>query len=192
MRTIVIYHAPQECGSPYFMFINAKDGQVMQNVDVPDVSGYYDGGMEAVRVMEPTGRTAERRIETTRLPKVGEEYYDFSECRGFTPRKRRGGACFHRADCHWKVDSISDVSDDDRYVHTFKGVLHLVEYRVRTDFRYLHRSQDSYIAAMTEAGFDMTGWCQYKRRKTDYETFLHAMAKAYCKDYEIINFIRVW
>ena len=44
MNTIVIYHQPQECGSPYLTFISQETGQVVETVNIP--TGYYDSGFE--------------------------------------------------------------------------------------------------------------------------------------------------
>lgn len=32
MKTIVIYHEPQECGDPYFLILNAETGKEVQTI----------------------------------------------------------------------------------------------------------------------------------------------------------------
>ena len=51
MNVIVIYHQPQEDGSPYLTFISQETGQVVETVDIP--TGYYNSGLEKTDIYTP-------------------------------------------------------------------------------------------------------------------------------------------
>ena len=51
-------------------------------------------------------------------------------------------------------------------------------------------SEDYFKKQMTESGFNMKGWCLYKRMRTPFLDFLKQVASTY-KDYHLVNLIQI-
>lgn len=171
-KVIAIYNAPQECGCPFITFINAENGQVIDAVDLEYEDLFYEAGVERVVRYQATGNERVRKFYSTKLPEVGEVVS--------TMRRKL-----------WVVDDVNLIKEDDRIMHTFVGQTHEIEVIEVVEWKYLDHNKDEYIQKMTELGFDMTGWCHYKRLKTNHMDFLKAIVKTYNKDWEILNLIKI-
>ena len=171
-KVIAIYNAPQECGCPFITFVNAENGQVIDSVNLEYEDLFYDAGVECVERYVATGNERVREFDSTKLPVVGEVVS--------TTRRKL-----------WVIDEVNLIKEDDSIIHTFVGETHEIEVIEKVELKYLDHTQDEYIQKMTKIGFDMKGWCHYKRRKTNYMDFLKAIVKTYNKDWEILNLIRI-
>lgn len=170
MKLLAIYHAPQECGNPYVMFVNLEDGQPVRAIDIPD--GYWKSGFEAEPYYEPTGEIIKKTHSANYLPEIGEckeyrrnKYYKLKEIVNIQP---------------WKFDL-----GEGNYMEGYDATLVYEICRRKIDYRF-DSSKDTFRQAMEEQGIDMTGWCVYKRRKTEFMEFLKAIMPA-----EVINVIRI-
>lgn len=171
-KVIAIYNAPQECGCPFITFINSENGQVIDVVDLEYEELFSSEGVERVVRYQATGNERVCKFDSTKLPVVGEVVSTMG-------RKL------------WVIDDVNLIKEDNRIIHTFVGQTHEIEVIEKVEWKYLDHNKDEYIQKMTELGFDMTGWCFYKRHKTNYMDFLKAIVKTYNKDWEILNFIRI-
>lgn len=171
--TIAIYHQPQECGSPYLTFLSQQTGEVLETVDLPE--GYYDSGSEPVDTLQ--------RI------------YSFTEKVNMSPRptvdnvwvKARFMPNPHRY--VFKVTSVDNIQKDADIFHTWTADVHVDACRQKRQWKYSSR-KDYFRHQMEESGFDMSGWCCYKRRKTPFMDFLKDVVSKY-KDYHLVNLIKI-
>ena len=60
---------------------------------------------------------------------------------------------------------------------------------VKTERRFI-AAKDTFKQGMAELGFDMKGWCAYRRRKTFYVDFLKAVTQGF-HGYNVINVIEL-
>lgn len=171
-KVIAIYNAPQECGCPFITFINAENGKVIGSVKLEYENLFYEAGVEEVVRYQATGNERVRKFDSTELPVVGEVVS--------TMRRKL-----------WVVDGVNLIKEDNKFVRTFVGQTHEIEVVEKVEWKYLDHNKDEYILKMTELGFDMTGWCHYRRCKTGYKDFLKEITKTYNKDWEILNLIEI-
>lgn len=156
MKTIVIYHEPQECGDPYFLLINAETGEAVRCIELPSSSGYTSSGIQYEEIELSTGVMRIKHTETTVLPQIGSKE---SLCKRNTRLVLR---------------DITDITEDFELMHTYKATLHYEKVKIVRGLRFLSKDEDSYRKDMEKLGFDMSNWCVYKRRKTDYREFLRS------------------
>lgn len=168
-KVIAVYNEPQECGCPFITFIDCGTGCVIDTVYL-DFEGYYDAGMERVVRYEKTGNEKVCGFDSTKLPEVGE-----------VVSLRMGKM--------WVIDEVNLIREDNNIFHTFVGETHQIEVVEKVEWRYLDHNKDEYILKMSALGFDMTGWCLYKRLKTNYKDFLTTIVKTYNKNWEVLNLI---
>ena len=157
MKTIVIYHEPQECGDPFFLILNAETGKEVQTIVLPSPSEYICSGIRYEEIKIPTGVIKERFTDTTVLPEIG-------DCITLCKKNTR-----------LVLRSITDITEDFNFMHTYRATLHYEEVKIVRGLRYLSKEEDCYRKDMEELGFDMSNWCIYKRRKTDYHEFLRSL-----------------
>lgn len=173
MNVIAIYHSPQECGQPYVAFVSQDTGQIIDSVDIPN--GYYDSGSERV----------------TFLDKV----YSFQEKVNMSPRPTPENvwikARFLPNPHHYvfKVTKIDNIKEDKSVFPTWTADVSVDACRERTQWKYSSKS-DHFRHRMEKSGFNMKGWCCYKRQKTEFKEFLKKVCSTY-KDYNIINLIEI-
>jgi hypothetical protein len=172
MNVIVIYHHPQECGSPYLTFISQSTGEVVDTVTIPD--GYYYTGCERIKQHIPVFTFTEQ-VHQSPIPT--------------TDTKPR--ACYLPNPHHYeyKVTKVTDVKEDKWIFPTWEATLHVTAYLVKEVTRW-STHLDTFRKQMEASGFDMKGWCLYKRMRTPLLTFLKQVTQNY-KDYHLINLIEI-
>lgn len=157
MKTIVIYHEPQECGDPFFLLINAETGKEIRYIVLPEPDKYYTSGIRYEKIEIPTGRMKVRHTDTTVLPEIGSR------------------ESLVKRDTRLVLRDITDITEDFNFIHTYRATLHYEEVKIVRGLRYLSKEEDCYRKDMEKLGFDMSNWCVYKRRKTDYHEFLRSL-----------------
>ncbi|MBO7444319.1 MAG: hypothetical protein J6T69_05830 [Methanobrevibacter sp.] len=170
MKQLAIYHAPQEYGEPFVMLINLEDGQPVRTINIPE--GFYDAGSEIETYYEPTGEIITKKHSGNYLPVVGER------------------ECF-RSNNHLCLKEILDIQPwefdlgEGEYMKGYDATLVYEVCRRKLVCRF-DSSKDTFRKEMENQGIDMTGWCVYKRRKTEFTDFL----KAIMPD-DVINIIKI-
>lgn len=174
MNVIVIYHYPQECGSPYLTFISQETGQVVETVDLPD--GYWDSGSKRVDTYTPV--------------------YDFIEQVNQTPKPTvdnvRLTCNFYPNPKHYtfRVTKVDNIQEDDQSpFRTWTADVHIEACTHEIHWEY-DQSKDTFLQQLTASGFDMTNWELPTRQKTPYKEFLSSICSHY-KDYNLINLIEI-
>lgn len=170
MRQLAIYHAPQECGAPYVMLVNLEDGQPVGRINIPE--GYWTSGYKAEEYYEPTGDIIRRKHSGNYLPETGKvEQY--------------------RRDKYIRLKEIVNVKSrkvnigEGKYMEVYNATLVYEVCRRKLGYRF-DSSKDLFRQEMEEQGIDMTGWCVYKRRKTEFMDFLRAILND-----SVVNIIRI-
>jgi len=173
MNVIVIYHHPQECGSPYLTFISQETGQVVETVDVP--VGYYDSGdirtdiyTSVYTFIEQVNQKPKPTVDNVRLT-----------C-GFYPNPK------HYA---FRVTKVDNIQEDDRIITTWTADVHVEACTHKVHWEYV-KSKDTFLQQMAASGFDMTNWELPTRQKTPFKEFLTSICSKY-KDYHLINLIEI-
>lgn len=173
MNVIVIYHHPQECGSPYLAFISQETGQVVETVDVPE--DYYTSGDIRADIYTPV--------------------YEFIEQVNQTPKPTvdnvRLTCNFYPNPKHYtfRVTKVDNIQEDTSVIRTWKADVHIEACTHETHWEY-DKSKDTFLQQLTESGFDMTDWELPTRQKTPFKEFLSSICSHY-KDYNLINLIEI-
>ena len=172
MKTIAIYHAPQECGNPYVLLVNLEDGQVIKTINISSSSDYWYSGIISQSRYEMLDEYVDEKFSGVPLPEIGTTEY-------LNRRKRE-----------YMLESITDVKKktfgiNDEFVF-YDAVLHYRRFRTIHEFRF-SRSEDTFRQELEDQGIDMTGWCVYKRRKTDFKEFL----KSILSDFNVVNVLNI-
>lgn len=175
MNVIVIYHHPQECGSPYLTFISQETGQVVETVDIS--TGYYDSGLEKIDIYTPVYSYIEQ-VEQTPMPTVDNVRLSFNSNPGPNPKHYT-----------FRVTKVDIIKYDSELIPTWTADVH-VEVCTHEIHWHYDKSQDTFLQQMTEAGFDMTSWELPTREKTPFIEFLSSICSHY-KDYHLINLIEI-
>ena len=173
MNVIVIYHHPQECGSPYLTFISQETGQVVETVDLPD--GYWDSGSKRVDTYTPVYDFIEQ-VNQTPMPTVDNVRLT---C-GFYPNPKH---------YTFRVTKVDNIQEDTSVIRTWTADVHVEACTHETHWEY-DKSKDTFLQQLTESGFDMTDWELPTREKTPYKEFLSSICSHY-KDYNLINLIEI-
>ena len=173
MNVIVIYHHPQECGSPYLTFISQETGQVVETVDLPD--GYWDSGSKRVDTYTPVYDFIEQ-VNQTPMPTVDNVRLT---C-GFYPNPKN---------YTFRVTKVDNIQEDTSVIRTWTADVHVEACTHETHWEY-DKSKDTFLQQLTESGFDMTDWELPTREKTPYKEFLYSICSHY-KDYHLINLIEI-
>jgi hypothetical protein len=173
MNVIVIYHHPQECGSPYLTFISQETGQVVETVDVPD--GYFDSGSKRVDTYTPVYSFIEK-VNQTPKPTVDNVRLT---C-GFYPNPKH---------YTFRVTKVDNIQEDNKVFTTWTADVHIEACTHEFHWEY-DKSKDTFLQQLTESGFDMTGWELPTRQHTPFKEFLTSICSHY-KDYHLINLIEI-
>ncbi len=173
MNVIVIYHHPQECGSPYLTFISQQTGEVVETVDIPD--GYWNSGLKRTDIYTPVYSFIEQ-VNQSPMPTVDNVRLT---C-GFYPNPKK---------YVFRVTKVDNIQEDNNIITTWTADVHIDACRHTIKWRYSsHR--DHFRKDLQKAGFDMSHWTLTKRSKTPFKEFLSSICSNY-KDYHLINLIEI-
>ena len=173
MNVIIIYHHPQECGSPYLTFISQETGQVVETVDIP--TGYYDSGLKRTDIYTPVYTFIEKINQST-IPTVDNvrltcEFY--SNAKHYT----------------FRVTKVDNIKEDTSVIKTYTADVHIEACTHTVKYNYSSR-RDHFRKELQKAGFDMSHWTLTNRCKTPFKEFLSSICSNY-KDYHLINLIEI-
>lgn len=142
----------------------------MGYLNIPE--GYYTSGFKAEEYYDSTGDIILKRHSGNYLPKIGEvkqyrrnEYIRLKEIEDVKP---------------WKFNL-----GKGEYMEGYNANLVYEVCCRKLGYRF-DSSKDTFRQAMEKQGIDMTGWCVYKRRKTEFMEFL----KVIMPD-NVINIIKI-
>ena len=175
MNVIVIYHQPQECGSPYLTFISQETGQVVETIDIP--YGYYNSGETRTDIYTPVYSYIEQ-VEQTPMPTVDNVRLSYNFNPDLNPKHYT-----------FRVTKVDNIKKDNSIFTTWTADVHVEVCKHETKRQY-DKSKDTFLQQLTEAGFDMTGWELPSREKTPFLDFLTSICSHY-KDYHLINLIEI-
>ena len=105
MNVIVIYHHPQECGSPYLTFISQETGQVVETVDIP--TGCYDSGLEKTDIYTPVYFYTEQ-VNQSPMPTVDNVRLSFNSHPGLNPKNYT-----------FRVTKVDNIKEDNNVITTW-------------------------------------------------------------------------
>ena len=176
MNVIVIYHYPQECGSPYLTFISQETGQVVETVDIP--TGYYDSGLEKTDIYTPVYFYTEQ-VNQSPMPTVDNVRLSFNSNPNLLNSKYYT----------FRVTKVDNIKEDPEFIPTWTADVHVEACTHEVKWQY-DKSKDTFLQQLTEAGFDMTDWELPTRQKTPFLEFLSSICSHY-KDYHLINLIEI-
>ena len=168
MNVIVIYHQPQECGSPYLTFISQETGQVVETVDIP--TGYYDSGFEKTDIYTPVYNFI-KKVKQSHMPTMDNVRLTCDNPKNYT----------------FRVIKVNNIKKDSNTFTTWTADVHVEVCTHEIKWQY-DKSQDTFLKQLTESGFDMTSWELPTRQKTPLKEFLSSICSNY-KDYHLINLI---
>ena len=172
MNVIAIYHRPQECGEPYIAVVNQQSGEIVEKITVPD--GYYYSGMEMVETLQKVYSFTEE-VYSTKVPTVGE--YN-ARARYGSPGKRYT----------YMVTKVEVIGEDHDIIHTYNSRVYIDACLSKNQWRF-SRKLDTFRQEMESQGFDMTGWCLYRRMHTDFRVFLKNLIAS--RNYHLVNLIEI-
>lgn len=173
MNVIVIYHHPQECGSPYLTFISQETGQVVETVDIP--VDYWTSGDIRTDIYTPVYSFVE---QVNQRPKPTVDNVRLT-C-GFYPNPKR---------YEFRVTKVDNIQEDTSVIRTWTADVHIEACRHEIHWEY-DKSKDTFLHQMATSGFDMTNWELPIRQKTSFIEFLKSVVSSY-KDYHLINLIEI-
>ena len=173
MNVVVIYHQPQECGSPHLTFISQETGQVVETVVIP--TGYYNSGETRTDIFTPVYSYIEQ-VEQTPMPTVDNVRLSFNSNPGLNPKNYT-----------FRVTKVDNIKEDRSIFTTWTADVHVEVCTHEIKYQY-DKSQDTFLQQLTESGFDMTIWDIPTRHKTPFKEFLSSICSNY-KDYHLINLI---
>lgn len=176
MNVIVIYHHPQECGSPYLTFISQETGQVVETVDIP--TGYYNSGLEKTDIYTPVYFYTEQ-VNQSPMPTVDNVRLSFNSHPNLLNPKHYT----------FRVTKVDNIKEDPEFIPTWTADVHVEVCKHETKLQY-DKSKDTFLQQLTEAGFDMASWELPNREKTPFLDFLSSICSHY-KDYHLINLIEI-
>lgn len=173
MNVIVIYHHPQECGSPYLTFISQETGQVVETVDLPD--GYYNSGDIRTDIYTPVYSFIEQ-VNQTPIPTVDNVRLT---CNLYPNPKNYT----------FRVTKVDNIQEDTSVIKTWTADVHIEACTHEIHWEY-DKSKDTFLQQLTTSGFDMTNWELPTRQHTPFREFLSSICSHY-KDYHLINLIEI-
>ena len=176
MNVIVIYHQPQEDGSPYLTFISQETGQVVETVDIP--TGYYNSGLEKTDIYTPVYFYTEQ-VNQSPMPTVDNVRLSFNSNPNLLNSKYYT----------FRVTKVDNIKEDRSIFTTWTADVHVEVCTHETKWQY-DKSKDTFLKQLTESGFDMTDWELPTRQKTPLKEFLSSICSNY-KDYHLINLIEI-
>jgi hypothetical protein len=173
MNVIVIYHHPQECGSPYLTFISQQTGQVVETVDLPE--GYYNSGLKRVDIYTPVYNFIEQ-VNQSPIPTVDNVRLT---C-GFYPNPKH---------YTFRVTKVDNIKEDTSVFKTWTADIHVEA--CTHDIKWMYSThRDHFRKQLQKAGFNMKPWTLTKRQKIPFKEFLSSICSNY-KDYHLVNLIQI-
>lgn len=173
MNVIVIYHQPQECGSPYLTFISQQTGEVVETIDIP--YGYYDSGCKRTDIYTPVYSF----IEKVRQPlKPTVDNVELS-CPYYPNPKNYV----------FRVTKVDNIQENANIFTTWTADIHVEACTRTVKYNYSSR-RDRFRKKLQKSGFDMSHWTLTNRYKTPFKEFLFSICSNY-KDYHLINLIEI-
>ena len=173
MNVIVIYHHPQECGSPYLTFISQETGQVVETVDIPE--DYWDSGdirtdtyIPIYSFIEKVDQKPKPTVDNVRL-----------SCK-FYPNPNK---------YEFRVTKVTNIQENNTIFTTWTADVHVEACTHEIHWEY-DKSKDTFLHQMATSGFDMTNWELPIRQKTPFKEFLSSICSKY-KDCDLINLIEI-
>ena len=171
---IAIYHAPQECGSPFVALISQQTGQVLEKLDVPE--DYYYSGQEQVETCTPVRQFTEHICQGGSRPTV--DTVRVPSAYGLHPRDHKFLAL-----------KVSITGHDLTIIPTWDADVLVEEYISNIGWEY-HPDKDTFSQTMESQGIPMAEWPLPVRQKTELMEFLKTVLSSY-KSYKLINLIRI-
>ena len=173
MNVIVIYHQPQEDGSPYLTFISQETGQVVETVDIP--TGYYNSGLEKTDIYTPVYFYTEQ-VNQSPMPTVDNVRLNCS----YYPNPKN---------YTFRVTKVDIIKYDPEIIPTWTADVHVEACTHTVKYNYSSR-KDHFRKQLQKSGFDMSHWTLANRQKTPFKEFLSFICSNY-KDYHLINLIEI-
>lgn len=168
VKYIALHYTPQERGSECFVFVNAETGMVCDELTIYIPYGYNRAGLEIIECYKHTGLFIYEESNHVTLPKIGEIIH------------KNGKRCDILTDL--TINKTEEFLGHTRYYVTEK----LERCLVYNQFKFnCHR--DSFKHYFEDKGYNMKGWCVYKRRKTPFMEF----AKSVLFPKNVINVIEI-
>jgi len=185
-NVIAIYHQPQECGSAYLAFISQNSGEILNTVDIP--SGYLYSGLEMVTTLKKV-KTITGHVSQSKKPDV-DNVDPYSVVNTATNRNQLKFMMRRKSKRYvFKTSKVNITGEDDYLFHTYEADVE-VDVLLKTEEMKFDSKKDTFKSQMSASGFNMKGWCLYKRRQTNFMDFLRIITKSY-KDYNVINLIQI-
>ena len=175
MNVIVIYHHPQECGSPYLTFISQETGQVVETVDIP--TGYYNSGLEKTDIYTPVYFYTEQ-VNQSPMPTVDNVRLTFNSHPDISSNNYT-----------FRVTKVDNIQEDNNVFTTWIADVHVEACTHTVKYNYSSR-KDHFRKQLQKSGFDMSHWTLANRQKTPLKEFLISICSHY-KDYHLINLIEI-
>ena len=173
MNVIVIYHQPQECGSPYLTFISQQTGEVVETIDIP--YGYYDSGEIKTDIYTPVYSFIEK-VHQSPKPTVDNVRLNCS----YYPNPKN---------YTFRVTKVDNIQEDNNVFTTWTADVHVEACTHTVKYNYSSR-KDHFRKQLQKSGFDMSHWALANRQKTPFKEFLSSICSNY-KDYHLINLIEI-
>ena len=173
MDVVAIYHEPQECGDNTLTFISLESGQVVDRVAIPE--GYFYTGGE----LTSTYHTISSHVE--HVCQMAYPTLESVRTKAQFMRPRRTVA---------RVTDITNIHQDTNVITTWEADVHVDICLEKSVMRW-DSHQDTFRQQMTASGFNMTGWCLYRRMHTDFFSFLKQVIPTRNPDFRVINLLRI-
>lgn len=181
MKAICIYY--QTSFSTFLSFINMENGKLIETVDIPD---NYLSGIECVDNKQLIGTFVHKICmsgEKEKEPIIGRNQLAGDP----VPEKFRLYRRHFRTST--EVIKVLDKEFDPEFIPVWNVTVECGFYIYKSEKKF-EASKDTFRMEMEMKGFNMKGWCTYKRCKTSKKNFLKQIVKDY-KGLEIINFIEL-
>ena len=185
MNVIVIFHVPQECGEPSLTFIRQEDGEIAEVVALPYCAGFYDDGVERVHSFRKAFSFEENvNLAGNRRP-IADRFNDRYRY-GMIPLdvQRKYAGVIKGNEMVYKVREVRTKEEGRMALQNGDGLDFwegsvFVDAFVKVAERRYSSEKDDYRKEMEALGFDMKGWCVYKRTKTRIHDFMRAVCEGF-------------
>jgi hypothetical protein len=181
MKAICIYH--EDHFGSFLSFISMENGNLIETVNIPT---NYLSGVECVNTKQLIGTFVHKICmsgEKDKEPTIGR-----NELAGdVVPKKFKLYRRHFRTST--EVIRVLDKEFDPEFIPVWNVTVECGFYIHKSEKKF-KASKDTFRMEMEKKGFNMKGWCTYKRCKTSKIDFLKQIIKDY-KGLEIINFIEL-
>ena len=146
----------------------------MDRIDIPE--GYYYSGCERVTSLRKVYSFTEETC-STRVP---------------TPENYLVKANYGKPGTRYKyrVTKVEVTGESPDIIHTYDCKVYIDACVAKDCYRF-SRELDTFRQGMEEQGFDMTGWCLYRRRHTDFREFLKTVVNTWKQKYHLVNLVEI-